>query len=138
MGSASNMKLTDYYPKYLAQELTRRCPADNTEKLAGAVASAQVDLNSHQVDAALPAFKAPLSRGALEADELGMDKTIDAGMIRSRRSAERQRRILVISASNLREQWFQGLTEKFFLPLIRHFAATGSYGAGMTRRFGVD
>jgi hypothetical protein len=47
------MRLTDYHAKYYAYELTKRCPSDSAEKLAGAVASAQVDLNPHQVDAAL-------------------------------------------------------------------------------------
>ncbi len=65
------MNLTDYHAKYFAYELTKRCPSDSIEKLAGAVASAQVDLNPHQVDAALFAFNSPLSKGALLADEVG-------------------------------------------------------------------
>ena len=58
------MNLTDYHAKYFAHELTKRCSSDSLEKLAGAVASAQVDLNPHQVDAALFAFSSPLSKGA--------------------------------------------------------------------------
>ena len=108
--------LTDYHAKYLAYELTRRCPSDSAEKLAGAVAGAQVDLNPHQVDAALFAFNSPLSKGALLADEVGLGKTIEAGLVLSQRWAERKRRILVIVPSNLRKQWYQELTEKFFLP----------------------
>lgn len=73
------MQLTDYHAQYFAHELTRRCPPDSAEKLAGAVASAQVDLNPHQVDAALFAFQSPLSKGALLADEVGPGKTIEAG-----------------------------------------------------------
>jgi ERCC4-related helicase len=110
------MQLTDYHAKYIAHELTRRFPPDSAEKLAGAVASAQVDLNPHQVDAALFAFKSPLSKGALLADEVGLGKTIEAGLVLSQIWAERKRRILVITPSNLRKQWFQELTEKFFLP----------------------
>ncbi|HHW76775.1 MAG TPA: DEAD/DEAH box helicase [Xanthomonadaceae bacterium] len=110
------MDLTDYHAKYFAYELTRRCPPDSAEKLAGAVVSAQVDLNPHQVDAALFAFKSPLSKGALLADEVGLGKTIEAGLVLSQKWAERKRRILVITPSNLRKQWFQELTEKFFLP----------------------
>jgi SNF2 family DNA or RNA helicase len=107
------MNLTDYHATYFAHELTRRCPPDSAEKLAGAVASAQVDLNPHQVDAALFAFKSPLSKGALLADEVGLGKTIEAGL---QKWAERKRRILVITPANLRQQWFQELAEKFFLP----------------------
>lgn len=108
--------ITDYHAKYFAYELTKRCPSDSIEKLAGAVASAQVDLNPHQVDAALFAFNSPLSRGALLADEVGLGKTIEAGLVLSQKWAERKRRLLVITPSNLRKQWHQELTEKFFLP----------------------
>jgi len=108
--------ITDYHAKYYAHELTKRCSSDSVEKLAGAVASAQVDLNPHQVDAALFAFKSPLSKGALLADEVGLGKTIEAGLVLSQKWAEQKRRILVITPSNLRKQWHQELTEKFFLP----------------------
>lgn len=110
------MNLTDHQAKFLAHELTRRCPSDSLEKLASAVAGAQVDLNPHQVDAALFAFRSPLSRGAILADEVGLGKTIEAGLVLAQRWAERRRRILVITPSNLRKQWHGELAEKFFLP----------------------
>lgn len=112
------MQLTDYHAKYLAHELKRRCSSDSVEKFAATVAGAQVDLNPHQVDAALFAFHSPLSKGALLADEVGLGKTIEAGLVISQRWAERKRRILVITPSNLRKQWHQELTEKFFLPCM--------------------
>src|SRR3990170_5514490 len=99
------MNLTPYHAKYFAYQLTRRFPPDSAEKLAGAVASAQVDLNPHQVDAALFAFRSPLSRGALLADEVGLGKTIEAGLVLAQRWAERRRRLLVITPSSLRKQW---------------------------------
>ena len=110
------MQLTNYHAKYFAHALTSRHSADSLEKLAGALVDAQVDLNPHQVDAALFAFHSPLSKGALLADEVGLGKTIEAGLVISQRWAERQRRILVITPSNLRKQWHQELQEKFFLP----------------------
>jgi len=110
------MEITDYHAKYYAAELTRRFPSDSAEKLAGALVDAQVDLNPHQVDAALFAFKSPLSKGALLADEVGLGKTIEAGLVLSQKWAERKRRLLVITPSNLRKQWYQELNEKFFLP----------------------
>ena len=110
------MQLTDYHAKYFAHELTRCCPVDSVEKLAGALVDAQVDLNPHQVDAALFAFSSPLSKGALLADEVGLGKTIEAGLVLSQKWAERKRRILVITPSNLRKQWYQEMAEKFFLP----------------------
>ena len=125
------MSLTDYHTKYIAFELTRRFPSDSPERLAGAVASAQVDLNPHQVDAALFAFASPLSKGALLADEVGLGKTIEAGLVLSQRWAERRRCILVITPSNLRKQWFQELTEKFFLPC--QLLEAKSYNAAILR-----
>jgi ERCC4-related helicase len=107
---------TDYHAKLIAYELTRRRASDSSEKLAVAVAGAQVDMNPHQVDAALFAFSSPLSKGALLADEVGLGKTIEAGLVISQRWAEGKRRILIIAPSNLRKQWHQELNEKFFIP----------------------
>jgi hypothetical protein len=98
------LSLTDYHAKYFAHELTRRFPPDSVEKITVAFAGAQVDLNPHQIDAALFAFKSPLSRGALLADEVGLGKTIEAGLVLSQKWAEHKRRILVITPSNLRKQ----------------------------------
>lgn len=108
--------LTPYHAKYFAYELTRRCPPDSDDRLATALVDAQVDLNPHQVEAALFAFRSPLSKGVLLADEVGLGKTIEAGLVLAQKWAERKRRILVITPSNLRKQWHQELTEKFFLP----------------------
>lgn len=110
------MQLTDYHAKYYAHELTKRCSSDSLEKLAASLSDAQVDLNPHQVDAALFAFRSPLSRGAILADEVGLGKTIEAGIILSQIWAERKRKILIIVPSSLRKQWNQELLEKFFLP----------------------
>lgn len=123
------MNLTPYHAQYFAHELTRRFPPDSVEKIAGALVDAQVDLNPHQIDAALFAFRSPLSKGALLADEVGLGKTIEAGLVLSQRWAERKRRILVIVPSNLRKQWYQELTEKFFLPC--HILESRSYNAAI-------
>ena len=108
--------ITDYQAKYIAHDLTRRRSSDSAERLAVAVAGAQVDLNPHQIDAALFAFASPLSKGALLADEVGLGKTIEAGLVISQSWAEGKRRILVIAPANLRKQWHQELNEKFFIP----------------------
>lgn len=112
------MSCTPFHAKYLAYELTKRCPSDSVEKLAGALSDAQVDLNPHQVEAALFAFRSPLSKGAILADEVGLGKTIEAGILLAQKWAERSRRLLVIVPANLRKQWSQELAEKFFLPSL--------------------
>lgn len=87
---------TVYHAKYFAHELTKRCASDSVEKLAGALSDAQVDLNPHQIEAALFAFRSPLSRGAILADEVGLGKTIEAGILLSQKWTERKSRLLVI------------------------------------------
>jgi ERCC4-related helicase len=109
---------TAYHAKYFAFELTKRCASDSMEKLAASLADAQVDLNPHQVEAALFAFRSPLSKGAILADEVGLGKTIEAGILLSQRWAERKRKILIIVPASLRKQWHQELAEKFFLPSV--------------------
>jgi len=109
------MNITPYHAKYFAFELTKRCPSDSLEKLASSLSDAQVDLNPHQVEAALFAFRSPLSKGAILADEVGLGKTIEAGIVISQKWAERKRKILIILPSNLRKQWNQELLDKFFL-----------------------
>lgn len=108
--------LTPFQAKYFAHELTRQRPSGDLGKLTASLQDAQVDLNPHQVDAALFAFKSPLSKGAILADEVGLGKTIEAGIILSQKWAERKRKLLVICPANLRKQWSQELSDKFFLP----------------------
>jgi SNF2 family DNA or RNA helicase len=108
--------MTSYHAKYFAHELTKRCASDSVEKLATALSNAQVDLNPHQIEAALFAFRSPLSKGAILADEVGLGKTIEAGILLAQNWAERKRRLLVICPANLRKQWSQELADKFFLP----------------------
>lgn len=110
------MELTPYHARYFSHELTKRSSSASVDSLTSALADAQVDLNPHQVEAALFAFRSPLSRGAILADEVGLGKTIEAGILLSQRWAERRHRLLVICPANLRKQWGQELADKFFLP----------------------
>lgn len=112
------MNLTPYHAKYYAYELTRRYSSNSLHKLTAPLADAQVDLNPHQVDAALFAFRSPLSKGAILADEVGLGKTIEAGIVISQKWAERKKRILIIAPANLRKQWNQEIADKFFLPSV--------------------
>ena len=98
---------------YFAHQLTLRAASDSMDSMAGALLDAQVDLNPHQIDAALFATSNPLSKGVILADEVGLGKTIEAGLLIAQRWAERKRRILIIAPANLRKQWHQELSDKF-------------------------
>lgn len=110
--------LTSYHAKYFAHELTKRYSSNSLEKFTASLSDAQVDLNPHQVEAALFAFQSPLSKGAVLADEVGLGKTIEAGIVISQKWAERKRKVLIISPANLRKQWNQEISDKFFLPSV--------------------
>lgn len=110
--------LTDHQAKLFALELLRRHPVGETARIGSALMDAQVDLNPHQVDAALFAFRSPFSKGVILADEVGLGKTIEAGLVLTQRWAEGRRRVLVVAPASLRKQWVQELAEKFFLPAI--------------------
>lgn len=111
----TNMK-TDYHAKYWANDIVRKFSSETVEKFAKTLSEAQVQLNPHQIDAALFAFKSPLSKGAILADEVGLGKTIEAGIIISQYWAERKKKILIVMPSSLRKQWQQELSDKFFIP----------------------
>lgn len=80
--------------------------------------NAQIDLNPHQVEASLFAFQSPLSNGVILADEVGLGKTIEAGMIMCQYWAENKRRIIIVAPASLRKQWSVELKEKFFIDSI--------------------
>lgn len=107
---------TKYHSRYYAEELTLKRASDSIDNLTSTLSGAKVDLNPHQIDAALFAFRSPLSNGVILADEVGLGKTIEAGIVIAQKWAERKRKILLILPSSLRKQWYQELKDKFFLP----------------------
>lgn len=109
------MNLTKHHAKYFAHDLTRRA-ASGMDRLSMALFDAAVDLNPHQIEAALFALQSPLSKGVILADEVGLGKTIEAGIVLCQFWAERKRRLLVLCPASLRKQWALELEEKFNLP----------------------
>jgi superfamily II DNA or RNA helicase len=109
-------RLSDHQAKYYAYELQRSYANDHVGKLAGLLFDAQVEPKPHQIDAALFALQTPYLPGVILADEVGLGKTIEAGIVISQYWAERRRRILIIAPSSLRQQWRQELFEKFLIP----------------------
>lgn len=110
------MDTTDVQAKYFAWHLTRRRRGGDLDRIGQALFDAAVDLNPHQIEAALFALQNPLSKGVLLADEVGLGKTIEAALVLGQYWAERRRRLLVICPASLRKQWATELAEKFHLP----------------------
>lgn len=102
---------TAYHSQYLAHRITLEGIDDDA--FAKSLSTARVDMNPHQVDAALFALQPPIPRGAILADEVGLGKTIEAGLVIAQRWAEGHRRILLIVPASLRKQWTQELFDKF-------------------------
>ncbi len=111
------VNLTPHHAKYFAHDLTRRA-AGGLDRLSMSLFDAAVDLNPHQIEAALFALQSPLSKGVVLADEVGLGKTIEAGIVLCQYWAERRRRLLVICPASIRKQWALELQEKFSLPAV--------------------
>ncbi|MEW8000987.1 MAG: SNF2-related protein [Candidatus Thiodiazotropha endolucinida] len=108
--------MTAYHAKLYANQLSKR-GGEGIERLGQSLFDACVDLNPHQVEAALFALRSPVSEGVLLADEVGLGKTIEAGLVLTQLWAEHRRRLLVICPASLRKQWALELEEKFNLPV---------------------
>lgn len=106
---------SDYQAKYIVHELERVYANDDVAKLSGLMFDAQIMPTPHQIDASLFALNSPNTRGVILADEVGLGKTIEAGIVIMQYWAERKRRVLIVAPSSLRQQWSQELQEKFNL-----------------------
>lgn len=112
------MQLTPHQSQYIAWQLSKQTASNNVDDFGATLVDAKIDINPHQIDAAIFACQNPLSRGVLLADEVGLGKTIEAGLVIAQRFAERKRKILIITPANLRKQWHQELQEKFGIECI--------------------
>jgi hypothetical protein len=110
--------LIPHQAKYIAYDLTLQHAGGGIDRLSQALFNASVDLNPHQIEAAVFALRSPLSKGVLLADEVGLGKTIEAGIVLCQYWAERKRQLLVICPASLRKQWALELEEKFNLPAV--------------------
>src|SRR3990172_8566637 len=108
--------ITAYHAKYFAHALLRSSTEDGVEKISRSLFDAAVDLNPHQIDAALFALRSPVSKGVILADEVGLGKTIEASLVLCQLWAERKRKLLIICPASIRKQWATELEEKFNLP----------------------
>ena len=108
-----SQSITKYHAKYYAHLLTQKAIGDGINSLSQSLLSASVDINPHQIEAALFAFKSPLSKDVVLADEVGLGKTIEAGLVLCQYWAVSKRKIIVVCPAALRKQWSFELTDKF-------------------------
>jgi len=104
-----------FMQRHIAESLTLRKMAGNINRLSSTLAKSSIELNPYQIHAAMYAFDSPLQRGAILADEVGLGKTIEAGIVISQLWAEGKRRILVICPASIRKQWQDELSVRFGL-----------------------
>ena len=112
--AAGETPLTRFHQRLLAEELALK-GGRATDRLASALSEARVDLNPHQVEAAAFALESLPRGGCMLADEVGLGKTIEAGIVLAQLVAEGKGRILILTPATLRAQWQAELLEKFDL-----------------------
>lgn len=108
--------ITEYHAKYYANLLTQKALGGELDSLSQSLLNATVDINPHQIEAALFAFKLPLAKGLIMADEVGLGKTIEAGLVMCQYWSTGKHKIIVVCPASLRKQWSFELTEKFGIP----------------------
>ena len=103
---------------YFKNYLTVKSQGNDVTRLNSSLHESRITINPHQVNAALSFFKNPLNKGFIFADEVGLGKTIEAGIIISQYWYERKRRIIIICPASLMKQWNEELYDKFHLQSI--------------------
>ncbi len=109
------MVLTPYHARYYAALLSQRWPGRSLERYLPALLSATIDLHPHQIDAALFASRSQFQKGVILADESGLGKTIEAGIVLLQTAIEGKNNLLVLCPANQLTHWQQELESKFGL-----------------------
>jgi len=91
--------------RLLAEELVRRRRADEQQRYIASQRLGCSDPNPHQVDAVVCARRRMPEGGCILADEVGLGKTIEAGLVIAQLLAEGARRILLVVPKSLLGQW---------------------------------
>ena len=99
--------------RYLAEDLVRRRRSDEQRRYAAPQRAAKIDANPHQIDAVIFALARLREGGCILADEVGLGKTIEAGLVIAQLMAEGSRRVLLVAPKPLLGQWRQELFQLF-------------------------
>src|SRR6266536_995343 len=131
------MTLHSFNLRMLAEDLVRVRRPDERERYAASQRQARIDPNPHQIDAVIFALRRLREGGCILADEVGLGKTIEAGLVIAQSRAEGAQRILLIVPKSLIGQWQNELANLFAIQAQddqRSFVAPGVYLVG--REFG--
>jgi adenine-specific DNA-methyltransferase len=99
--------------RYLAEELVRLRRPDEQQRYAASQRRGRIDANPHQIDAVIFALRRIPEGGCILADEVGLGKTIEAGLVIAQLLAEGKRRVLIIVPKPLLGQWQSELYDLF-------------------------
>ena len=91
--------------RFAAEDLVRRRRSDEHARTASSQRQGRIDPNPHQVDAVMFALGRLTEGGCILADEVGLGKTIEAGLVLAQLRAEGKRRLLIIVPKPLIGQW---------------------------------
>jgi hypothetical protein len=119
--------------RILAEDLIRVRRPDDLERYAASQRQARIDPNPHQIDAVIFALRRLREGGCILADEVGLGKTIEAGLVIAQSRAEGAQRILLIVPKSLIGQWQNELANLFSIQAQddqRTFVAPGVYLVG--------
>ena len=108
--------LTAYKVKYWAYEILSTQSKSELSKVSGAISSSNIDLNPHQIQASMFALQSPISQGVILADEVGLGKTIEAGLVLSEYFLRGKSQLIIVCPASLRKQWERELEDKFDIP----------------------
>jgi Helicase conserved C-terminal domain/SNF2-related domain len=107
------MPLHNFNLRMLAEDLVRVRRPDDRERYAASQRQARIDPNPHQIDAVIFALRRLREGGCILADEVGLGKTIEAGLVIAQSRAEGAQRILLIIPKSLIGQWQNELLHLF-------------------------
>src|SRR5262245_54074982 len=127
------MTLHNFNLRMLAEDLIRVRRPDDRERYAASQRQARIDPNPHQIDAVIFALRRLREGGCILADEVGLGKTIEAGLVIAQSRAEGAQRILLIVPKSLIGQWQNELANLFGIEAHddhENFVAPGVYLVG--------
>ncbi|MCH9682534.1 MAG: hypothetical protein K0V04_13945, partial [Deltaproteobacteria bacterium] len=117
--------------RYLAEAMVRLRRADEQPRYVASQRAGRIDPNPHQIDAVIFALQRLPQGGCILADEVGLGKTIEAGLVIAQRRAEGAHRVLLITPKPLLGQWRDELLTLFGIETVEVDADTDLRAPGV-------